>query len=132
MNINIEKALLEGGLVFVGIFLALILENYFDENELRAKQHRLLEELTADLEETISDIENDIRILESQGYMNLQGGKTQDDGKFAYLDTKEKEGPILEIAQLSEAGLGFFDVMHEASKNWDKKTQVMDLGEVRL
>ncbi len=61
MNINIEKALLEGGLVFVGIFLALILENYFDENELRAKQNRLLEELTADLEETISDIENDIR-----------------------------------------------------------------------
>ena len=67
-----------------------------------------------------NDIENDIRILESQGYINLQGGKTQDDGKFAYLDTKEKEGPILEIAQLSEAGLGFFDVMHEASKNWDK------------
>ena len=79
-----------------------------------------------------NDIENDIRILESQGYINLQGGKTQDDGKFAYLDTKEKEGPMLEIAQLSEAGLGFFDVMHEASKNWDKKTPIMDLGEVRL
>ena len=82
---------------------------------------------------TLTDnIENDIRILESQGYTNLQGGKTQDNGKFAYLDTKEREGPILEIAQLSEAGLGFFDVMREASKNWDKKTAIMDLGEVRL
>ena len=30
---------------------------------------------------------------------------------------------MLEIAQLSE-GLGF-DVMHEASKNWDKKTPIM-------
>ena len=28
-----------------------------------------------------NDIENDISILESQGYINLQGGKTQDDGK---------------------------------------------------
>ena len=82
---------------------------------------------------TLTDnIENDIRILESQGYTNLQGGKTQDNGKFAYLDTKEREGPILEIAQLSEAGLGFFDVMREAAKNWDKKTAIMDLGEVRL
>ena len=79
-----------------------------------------------------NDIENDIRILESQGYINLQGGKTQDDGKFAYLNTEDKEGPIIEIAQLSEAGLGFFDVMHEASKKWDKKTPVMELGKVRL
>ena len=39
---------------------------------------------------------------------------------------------MLEIAQLSKAGLGFFDIMHEASKKWDKKTAVMNLGEVRL
>ena len=78
------------------------------------------------------DFENDVRILESQGYKNLQGGKTQDDGKFAYLDTNDREGPILEIAQLSEAGLGFFDIMLEASKSWDKKTAIMNLGEVRL
>ena len=71
-------------------------------------------------------------ILESQGYKNQPGGKTHDDGKFAFLDTNDREGPILEIAQLSEAGLGFFDIMLEASKNWDKKTAVMNLGEVRL
>ena len=78
------------------------------------------------------DIENDIKILESQGYINLQGGKTQDNGKFAYLHTKDKKDPIFELAQLSKAGLGFFDIMHEASKKWDKKTAVMNLGEVRL
>ena len=78
------------------------------------------------------DIENDIRILVSQGFINLQGGKTQDNGKFAYLDTKEKDGPILELAQLSDAGLGFFDMMKEAAKNWDKKTAIMDAGNIIL
>ena len=61
MNVKVKKALLEGGLVFVGIFLALILENYFADIGLRDKQRRLLEELTVDLDETISDIENDTR-----------------------------------------------------------------------
>ena len=79
-----------------------------------------------------NDIENDIRILVSQGFINLQGGKTQDNGKFAYLDTKEREGPILELAQLSDAGLGFFDMMKEAAKNWDKKTAIMDAGNIVL
>ena len=62
MNINIKfkKALLDGVLVFIGIFLALILENYFADIELRDKQNRLLEELIGDLDETISDIANDI------------------------------------------------------------------------
>ena len=58
--------------------------------------------------------------------------KRQDNGKFAYLNTEDRKGPMLEIAQLSKAGLGFFDIMHEASKKWDKKTAVMNLGEVRL
>jgi len=72
------------------------------------------------------DIENDIRILESQGYINLQGGKTQDNGQFAYLDTPERERPIFELAQLSEGGLSFFAMIEEAAKNWDKKTTLME------
>ena len=33
------------------------------------------------------DINNDIKILENQGYKNIQGGETEDGGiKFAYLD----------------------------------------------
>ena len=72
------------------------------------------------------DIENDIRILESQGYINLQGGKTQDNGQFAYLDTPERERPIFELTQLSEGGLTFFAMIEEAAKNWDKKTTLME------
>ena len=72
------------------------------------------------------DIENDIRILESQGYINLQGGKTQDNGQFAYLDTPERERPIFELTQLSEGGLSFFAMVEEAAKNWDKKTTLME------
>lgn len=78
-----------------------------------------------------TDIENDIRILESQGYINLQGGKTEDDGKFAYLDTKEREGPMIEIAQLSDASLRLFAMMKEASKNWDREAPVMNLGDLK-
>jgi hypothetical protein len=59
MNVKFKKAFLDGGLVFIGIFLALILENYFADIELKNKQNRLLEELIVDLDETISDIAND-------------------------------------------------------------------------
>lgn len=46
--------------------MALILENYFADIELRDKQNRLLEELIGDLDETISDIANDIQIRQVQ------------------------------------------------------------------
>ena len=32
------------------------------------------------------DINDDLKILEKNGYKNIQGGKTQDGGSFAYLD----------------------------------------------
>lgn len=72
------------------------------------------------------DIENDTNILESQGYINLQGGKTQDNAKFAYFDTPEKERPIFELTQLSEGGIAFFALIEEAAKNWDKKTAFLE------
>ena len=73
-----------------------------------------------------TDIENDISILESQGYINIQGGKTQDNGQFAYLDTQKKERPIFELTQLSQGGLSFFNMVEEAAKNWDKKTTLLE------
>lgn len=72
-----------------------------------------------------NDIENDIKILESEGYKNLQGGRTQDNGKFAYLDTTEKGKPIFELTQLSEGGIQFFKTIEKASFNWDKKTTLL-------
>ena len=72
------------------------------------------------------DIENDIHILESQGYTNLQGGKTQDNGEFAYQHTKDKKDPIFELAQLSKSGLDFFDMMKDAAKNWDRKSAIIE------
>ena len=78
------------------------------------------------------NIENDIKILESQGYRNLQGGKTMDEGTFSYLDIDNNFSPILEIAQLSEGALGMFDMIKEASMNWDGKKPIMDLGEISI
>ena len=40
--------------------------------------------------------------------------------------------PILEIAQLSEGALGMFDMIKEASINWDGKKPIMDLGEISI
>ena len=78
------------------------------------------------------DITNDIKILEGQGYKNLQGAKTLDDGTFSYLDIENNYGVILEIAQLSEGAVGMFDMIKEASINWDGKKSVMDLGEISI
>ena len=75
---------------------------------------------------------NDIKILEGQGYKNLQGAKTLDDGTFSYLDIENNYGVILEIAQLSEGAVGMFDMIKEASINWDGKKSVMDLGEISI
>ena len=57
---NYKKTITESILLFVGIFLALLLENYVADQELNDKQNRLLSELALDLDETISDIQNDI------------------------------------------------------------------------
>ena len=78
------------------------------------------------------DIDSDIKILESQGYKKLQGGSTMDEGTFSYLDIDSNFSPILEIAQLSEGALGMFDMIKEASINWDGKKSIMDLGEISI
>ena len=62
------------------------------------------------------DIENDIKILESQGYKNIQGGKTMDEGTFSYLDIDSDFSPILEIAQLSDGANAMFEMIKNASR----------------
>lgn len=57
---NYKKTITESTLLFLGIFLALILENFVSDQELDEKQNRLLGELVLDLDETIADIQNDI------------------------------------------------------------------------
>jgi len=78
-----------------------------------------------------SDINNDIKILENQGYKNIQDGETEDGGiKFAYLDAQENYGSILELAELAEENLVLTEAMKNASKNWDKKASTMELEEI--
>ena len=77
------------------------------------------------------DINNDIKILENQGYKNIQDGETEDGGiKFAYLDAQENYGSILELAELAEENLALTEAMKNASKNWDKKASIIELEEI--
>ena len=78
------------------------------------------------------NISDDLEILESQGYKNIQGGKTQDGGSFAYLDHENNYGAILEIAQLSEGGYAMFEMIKKASKDWDGENAIMDIGEISI
>ena len=78
------------------------------------------------------NINDDLEILESQGYKNIQGGKTQDGGSFAYLDHQNNYGAILEIAQLSEGGYAMFEMIKKTSKDWDGKNAIMDIGEISI
>lgn len=57
---NLPRLAIESFLLFSGIFLALLLEGYIEDNQIRERQERLIGELFLDLEETISDINNDI------------------------------------------------------------------------
>jgi len=59
-SVNYRKTIAESTLLFLGIFFALLLENYVADQELSEKQNRLLRELVIDLDETIADIQNDI------------------------------------------------------------------------
>ena len=78
------------------------------------------------------DINKDIKVFEDSGYKNVQGGRTQDGGSFAYLDKENNFGAILEIAQLSEGGYAMFDMIKNASKKWDGKNAIMDIGEISI
>ena len=78
------------------------------------------------------DINNDIKFFEDSGYKNVQGGSTQDGGSFAYLDKENNFGAILEIAQLSEGGYAMFEMIKSASKKWDGKDAIMDIGEISI
>ena len=55
-NYELKKILFESAVLFSGIFLALLLENYIDDNGLREQREKLLGELILDLDETIPDI----------------------------------------------------------------------------
>lgn len=57
---NLPNIIIKSLLLFSGIFLALLLEGYIDDNQIRERQERLIGELILDLEETIADIRNDI------------------------------------------------------------------------
>ena len=78
------------------------------------------------------NIKEDLKILEKNGYKNIQGGKTQDGGSFAYLSHNNDYGAILEIAQLSEGGYGMFNLIKDASKEWNGKKAVMELGDISI
>ena len=77
------------------------------------------------------NINNDIEMLESQGYQNIQAGETSDEGiKFAYLDIHENYGSILELAELAEENLAVTDAIKNASKNWDRKNSTIGIEEI--
>ena len=77
------------------------------------------------------NINNDIEMLESQGYQNIQSGETNDGGiKFAYLDIHENYGSILELAELSEENLVVTEAIKNASKNWDRKNSTIGIEEI--
>ena len=78
-----------------------------------------------------SNINNDIEILEGQGYQTIQDGETSDGGiKFAYLDIHANYGSILELAELKEENLAITEVMKNASKNWDRKNSTIGIEEI--
>ena len=92
---NFKKILFESVMLFSGIFLALLLENYIDDNELRDQQEKLLGELILDLDETIADIEND---MQTNG-VNLEQNKKLISVVNQSLDVQKSE-EALEGAQL--------------------------------
>ena len=77
------------------------------------------------------NINNDIEMLESQGFQNIQAGETNDGGiKFAYLDIHENYGSILELAELAEENLAVTEAIKNASKNWDRKNSTIGIEEI--
>ena len=92
---NLKKIIFESLMLFSGIFLALLLENYIDDNELREQQEKLLEELILDLDETIADIENDVQ----NNGVNLEQNKKMISVVNLSLDVQKSE-EALEGAQL--------------------------------
>ena len=59
--------------------------------------------------------------------------KNKNDGVIIVgLDKENNFGAILEIAQLSEGGYAMFEMIKNASKKWDGKNAIMDIGEISI
>ena len=78
------------------------------------------------------NINDDLKILESQGYKNIQGGKTQDGGSFAYLDMKTIMERYLRLHNFLKVVMGCLTLSKMLQRNGMVRNAIMELGEISI
>ena len=76
----------------------------------------------------VDSLEATCRDCASQGLAIAARAETRTGTEFAFVDTVEQLGHMIEIYERSDALLGFYDFVRKASLDWDGDTPLRDLG----
>lgn len=71
-----------------------------------------------------TDFDADLARLRERGFEVAMSGKVGEKGRFVYFDTETHPGTVIELSEVSGPKGKLFDLIREASRNWDGKDAV--------
>jgi len=63
--------------------------------------------------------DDDLTRLSAQGFKPVMSGEVGERGRFIYFDTEYHPGTVIELSEVAGPKGKMFDMIREASKNWD-------------
>jgi Glyoxalase/Bleomycin resistance protein/Dioxygenase superfamily len=76
----------------------------------------------------VDDLEGEIARFQSEGAPLAQLSVTEGGTAFAFVDTRESLGHMLELYEPTPQLAGFYDFVADAAKGWDGRNVVQELG----
>jgi catechol 2,3-dioxygenase-like lactoylglutathione lyase family enzyme len=70
------------------------------------------------------DYDADLARLEAQGFKAVMSGEVGKNGRFVYFDTETHPGTVIELSEVAGPKGKMFDLIREASQDWDGKDPV--------
>lgn len=65
------------------------------------------------------DYDNDLALMESQGFKVKMGGTVGENGRFVYFDKEMHPGTVIELSEVVGPKGRLFDMIHKASVGWN-------------
>lgn len=75
--------------------------------------------------------DDDLARMAERGMRPVMGGEVGANGRFCYFDTESHPGTVVEISEVVGPKGRMFDMIREASKNWDGRDPVRPFPDLR-
>lgn len=74
--------------------------------------------------------DQDLERLLAQGFKPVMGGEVGENGRFIYFDTEYHPGTVIELSEVAGPKGKLFDMIRQASENWDGSDPVRPFPEL--